>query len=763
MTNHHIFRLLFRYPQLSKMTNPIPPLWWAPLIKLLPDFFRWTTDYCSKKSEARDKILTELTQLERFISLSEIQKSDCRGQVVKIIDHIEIWFRNTPALLRGRREEFIFRKLSEILERVKVILDSNNDQGWEETARRIKCYLLCCNLLKSRYDCIHHGRPGVTSNELQESHPDIDNKLSARDPHFLYSLAAFLPLTILIAFSPLGRSFGFEDLQDRYSVYWKKNSRSEDMQETSSSRTETSCPPVDKQNRFADELGHRIIGSVNDEGFKEIFSDRDLENMTRSINRFMGDSTPSNSITRQSGTRPQTADEYLGFIKDYQRSNVNGSTNTELSNKLERIKPMLYVLANNEKTTGMSPTHIVHIAVAIPFEEKQSDGPSPWGLGLLRGIDMAQRSIHDQKSNVQIKAMIVNDFFPYSHGNASQKPIQLSHFLATSSHDNKQFTGLIGHQQSTVSNLTDDCYNFYKLPVLLSHIHDPTGHAYIQSLLPSSKEMARKIVYNIQNDVNHSVRGIVVFFDKNDASSVKFSQDLCIEFKHSSSPNVYECLQHDISKENFSTDLVNNSKLVNNQWFVAINPYIRTGGRTSNMDKVIIIINEYANSVNSGSIYLGPDFVDETLVNDMNKTLGSKTITLWRFSPWDWRASTTTASSFDQFYKEYGTQYDKRLNWTSVNAINSLLFFHLLVEDSLDMPLSSNRIIPTKTLREVLAKRMSTAKFSKFKVFLPEPISFFSEGRKLMLRGNQVCKVHWEPIGPSDSTKQGSRNPPECF
>lgn len=429
---------------------------------------------------------------------------------------------------------------------------------------------------------------------------------------------------------------------------------------------------------------------------------------------------------------------------------------------------MLYVLANNEKTTLMSPPHIVHIAVAIPFEEKQSDGPSPWGLGLLRGIDMAQRSIHDQESKIQIKAIIVNDFFPYSQGSASQEPQQLSHYLSTASYDNKQFTGLIGHQQSTVSNLTDDCYDFYKFPVLLSHIHDQTGHSYIQSLLPSSKEMARKIINNMQNDVNPPMKGIVVFFDKNDASSIKFSQSLCIEIKHSSSTFVNECLQHDISAKDFSTDLINNSKLSDSKWFIAINPYIRTGERPSNMDKVIVIINEYANSNNSGSIYLGPDFVDEALVNDMNKTLGSKKITLWRFSPWDWRASTgnntTTESSFDKFYKKYGTQYDKRLNWTSVNAINSLLFFHLLAKGTLDMPVSPNSIIPTKTLREAIAKRMSTtAKFIKFNDFFPEPMSFISKNKKLMLQRNQVCKVHWEPIGRSDLTKQGSRNPPECF
>jgi hypothetical protein len=174
-------------------------------------------------------------------------------------------------------------------------------------------------------------------------------------------------------------------------------------------------------------------------------------------------------------------------------------------NLVQRYMPFLHVLANNERIDAMSRnnslSYVFSVGIVIPLSNKSGideNGPHPWGLGIIRGVDLAQRLIWNDNNNknepkVFLKALIYDDMNSEDAYRLSPGLINssLPTYLSDPDGHTADLVGVIGHNRSSSINLLADCYNKVILPVFTTSIFSsqPASGNYVHTLLPSTKQL----------------------------------------------------------------------------------------------------------------------------------------------------------------------------------------------------------------------------------------------------------------------------------
>jgi hypothetical protein len=656
----------------------------------------------NRNSEHRNNILSGLHQIEEYIQRSDYQPDKIATTASQIDEALKLWFANTHLSSRDQIEIIIFNRLQERVSKLKTIDEKQSPAAEKQSPKALKpndaILIYSCHFLSFRYTS-HYAIPGKLVLPLHELPGKSSSTQSDRRPPWLYYLALFvLPIFILFLFNARESILNFVQTH-RVTIGPSGVKINKEPQ----AERKDQCPAGDKVFAQYDDIKNRLIGSSEDASFKPI---------RRYISSLLGSGSDPDINDKSS----LNANDLLNIINQQRRTSPTKANNLD---QLGRLIPLVSILKNNEAMT--KNRQVYQIAVAVPFFADQKYGPLPFGLGVLRGVEQAQKEfLRNTKSKVLLKAIVVNDSIDYPSG-SSHTPQQLAHYLAIKGYGGTQFIGLLGHQQTQITKSTANCYKTYGLPVLLTNIQNPTlltnnhnheRNEYIKTLLPSTTDISNEVVNLLEDrkkgnkDTNGSAQpDMIVFYDKNDSSSKLFMEDLCKKTMDSL-PQVCEGV--DINAEPLDQKLVRDKRIANKQWFLAFNPFLGKQSKsvtkdeliTRNMELAVTIIDEYGKKRPTEEIYVGHEFVDESLKRRMNSILEGKRISIWRFSPWDWRADIL------KMHKENPVSGRECLNWYAVNSLNSMLLFKHLVENSVsNIPLDQEPNITE--LRKEISGRLN--------------------------------------------------------
>jgi hypothetical protein len=638
------------------------------IIKFIIDLYRrFVQSKPNRNSEHRDNILKGLHQIEDYIQTSDNQLDQIVSKADEIKEALTLWFANTHSSSRDQFENIVFLRLKEQVSDLKNI---DFKQSSEALKTKVTILMYSCHFLGFRHTSID-PMPGKLVLPLHESPDDSPSKRSEGHPPLLSYLALiFLPAFIFLLYNARGTIFNYF-LTHRFSI---GPTGIRIVREVPVDLI-GECPAGDKVLAQYDDMKDRIIGSSDDDSFKP-------------IKKYVSSLISSGSDTDVNDKSSLSANDLLNIIQQIKKFSPSKAAYLD---QLDRFIPLINILKNNEAIT--KNRQVYQIAVAVPFFSDQSDGPLPFGLGVLRGVDQAQKELlRNTNQKVLLKAIVVNDSIDHSSG-STHTPQLLAHYLAIKGYGGTQFIGLLGHQQTQITKLAANCYKTYGMPVLLTNIQNQESNEYVKTLLPSITDISKEVV-NLLEDrekVNKDTKGsaqpdIIVFYDKNDSSSKLFTESLCGRINDRLGAS---CKLFDISGENLDQKLIKDKKIGNKQWFLAFNPFFgkklnhvdKNELITTNMEAAITIVDEYGKKRPTQEIYVGHEFVDESLKRRMNSRLDGKNISIWRFSPWDWRA--------DKRKQKEQTPLSGRkcLNWYAVNSLNSMLLFKHLIENSVsDVP-----------------------------------------------------------------------------
>lgn len=238
----------------------------------------------------------------------------------------------------------------------------------------------------------------------------------------------------------------------------------------------------------------QLIGNITDNGLHKV------------LNKFLN--IAENTI--------HTPAQYITDLNKKRKK----AKNDDVKRDIERYMPLLRILNNNTSKSAKP----YYIAIAVPFDADNK--PSLKALGILHGIDQAQR---DLRNELKIKVVIVNDSLENS---SDLKISSLAHAIAIKGYSGSQFIGLIGHPSFSNSNILETCYQKYRLPALSLAIRTPLPSStmtdsdhFFQSLLPDAKKIAAQTSDLLEKD-----RRILVFHD-NSTYSQALGVNICQTFK----------------------------------------------------------------------------------------------------------------------------------------------------------------------------------------------------------------------------------------
>jgi hypothetical protein len=584
------------------MSEPHTFLFALSALRELRHFF--SNHFSRDKNNDRDEILRNIKALESFYSLEEDRREQFRDHVLNTEVVIDKWLRNPIHRSLHVNEAYIFGKIKSILREIKQQL--NRDCLWDSKKARLNLLLLCCNLLESRYEFIYHNRPGQLNEPLHErSTVKFGSQLKKKPTYAYYILLAVMPLALLVFFKSPKRHSMYKFILSLANLPSQQSSQS-----SKPPIDESKCPPTREQSKYEDSLRKRLIGDIEDDGFVEILSKSELREILKE-----SPETTSRKTSPENGKRLSESD-LLDLIIRYQKRNRD----TILSNKLDRIKPLLHIFSNNKKARSLEPNSYM-IAVAVPFDPLYREGPSPWGVGILRGADIAQKYILDKRQKVPFQVVVVNDYFDDSILERHPTPQDLSHYLSTDGYKGRKVIALIGHQQEAIARLTSICYEEYEMPTLLSLFLSSSYQtkSYIQSLLLSNADMVRKIIEASDSRPASTKKSLVVFFDKNDGVSQETSRQTCTLINDTQISKQYNsCEEIDVSHEKFSQDIISDEKISTSDWLLAFNPYENQESSHSFIsDKVKYIIKAHTANNKKGDIFVNHNFVDEMFVREL--------------------------------------------------------------------------------------------------------------------------------------------------
>ena len=695
-------------------------------------FFRWATDRMQtfakmNGSEIMDSFVVShaIADLRNFNELNEEERASFKSAVIETQNKITKRKFIIKKRLNDDQERYVLNEVEQVLNQILTRIESR--EIFEKEKESLRCLFLKLNVLESGYKDILLGGSEV---------------LTASSPPWCYYIS--LLILPIIAFHQLGLS---RLLSVVPSIRIPFTSESPGQN--------TKCSHNKKISAVENQLKTRLMSSIDDDGFKQVLTDNEINEIkkTNRIEKPLPETVLRNSNQLPNNLQNNNIAELFMEINSYQKHNLPN----KLHAKLERIKPLLYIFENNARVYSLKPQFTYQIAIAVPFGPKQEDGPLPWSLGVLRGVDLAQRKILDSNDlKAAPRVIIVNDNFNDSRPNTSASPLDLADYLSSVNYDQNKILVLIGHMHQSTSNKSIDCYEEKKFPIITNSILPRENLTFVQSLLPNEDEFARKLLKGIDDDKyskKYTKDAITIFFDSNDRSSQAISDSICklVKSKYES-PSFKQCTKMDVSMPFFSEKLNIDKSIFSTQPYVALNPFMNpSGGQEPIDEKTLAIFNAYRNNNFTGTLYVGHNFVDEDFLQDIDNQINrdnpslSNGIAIKRFGPWDWRAKEARPSpKFEDYHKYYGQHYYSSLNWYAINAINSVLLFQSLIADEV---LVKGEPLPDQ-IRKNLEARLTRLTSHGLPVpgGLPEPLSIFTNEKSKHVfisgNGNPVCLVN---------------------
>lgn len=679
------------------------------ILKCIEAIIKIFKSQSNQNTKYRDDIFTELHKMGEFMQRDDYPPDQILEIESDIRRSIDSWLRNKPLLFFDEIEKFIFERLFKLLSERKHL---DPKQSPEEFRREILNMVYACHFLGCRHTELN-ANPVTLRPPLHEIPVEDASTLHEENPPILcYVLSMILPLFIVFCFNQ--RGFVVRLFQTQISsrvISSKADYRSDKKDE---------CPVAIIDSQSDNNMESRLIGTSSDKSF-------DL------IKEEITGLAPDKFDTNVKNNTTLNAKILLSSI-----SNLKADKGPPYTDKLDRLIPLISILNNNESIPQDKPVY--QIAVAVPFSSNQKDGPLPFGLGVLRGVDQAQKELLGRNSKILLKAIIVNDSFVNTSGLA-QTPQQLAYHLATKGYGGNQFIGLLGHQNTQITKLTASCYKRYGLPVLLTNILDQGNNQYVKTLLPSMSDISKRIVEILKSQETKEppISDITIFYDNNDSSSKALYEELCREIN---TRKLSRCNKFNIVEKDLQAKLIKDTEIKNDQWFLAFNPFLGRRSNevnvndliTKNIDIAVSIVTEYSKKVKSGKIYVSHEFVDESLIKRMQFILRDSKIDILRFSPWDWRARLQNQQESEPIPGR------KCFNWYAVNSLNSMLLFKQLIEDSVkDGGPHHNQNITD--LRKEVSNRLN---YNDDDLSGAEPNGFRIEAKDsgLTVIPNNIYKVH---------------------
>jgi hypothetical protein len=601
-------------------------------------------------------ILIAMHEIDEHLGFGEEDLPNLRRSTVNLgikIDYRKIYIKSRHA---EDCEKFLLQSIDSILVQMKDEFSSANIFA----AKKKHLLMLIRKLdeLKSGYKTILHGPSG--------------DPRRTKPPRLFYTFVLLLPMSLLYIFHPHSQFF---------------NSL---LPNTSKPQPTSKClqRKEDKKKFVPDKIiQSRLMSAIDDEGFNLVFDDKEKENLDYLVAN-LPRQDPERITERKSKSgpteSPREREKITKLIKSidyYQKKKDRKSPNWDA---YQSIYPLLHIFLNNLDIQDKIKNPY-QIAVAIPFGPNKGDGPMPWSLGVLRGVDMAQKKLlgSEDKEMAPI-VVVVNDTFDTS---TSQEVTQLhlANFLSSKSFNNEEFLGLIGQMHQLQSEASDECYEERGFPVLKNNI-GKDAFKFTQSLLPDSGSFSYYAVNIINHDRKMSNKALVVFYDGNDRSS-RSIHDSINKISRQEHKLFDEYISIDVSKDDL-VKKIGHLDVSNAQPFLTFNPSPQAAETKANNSagfleqKTLEILREFKKKQFNGTVYLGHYFVDQRLINNLVEQIDGR-FSLNRLAPMDWRQliKPDQKSRLDDYHKKYGNHYDSSLNWYVFNSFNSILLFQSLVED----------------------------------------------------------------------------------
>jgi hypothetical protein len=601
-------------------------------------------------------ILEAMHDIDEHLDFSEDDKNNLKRSMVNLEKKIsarKIYIKSRHA---EDCEKFLLQSIDLILREMKDEFSSAN--AFPLKKKRLLLLIRKLDQLKSGYKSILHGPSG----DPRRTQP----------PRLFYTFVLLLPMSLLYIFHPHSQDFN---------LLLPNDSKSQPISKCLQRKE-------DEKNSVPDQIiQSRLMSTINDEAFKLVFDNKERVNLNY-LSDNLSAQDPERTTERKSKSGPTESEReritrLIESIDYYQKKQGLKSPHWDA---YQSVYPLLHIFRNNLDIQEKFENPY-QIAVAIPFGPNKGDGPMPWSLGVLRGVDMAQKKLLDSEDKrIAPIVVIVNDTFDTSTRQEVTQ-LDLANFLSGKSFDNKEFLGLIGQMHQLQSEASDLCYEERGFPVLKNNI-SKDAFKLTQSLLPDSGSFAYYAINIINDDKKMTNKALVVFYDGNDRSSRSIHESI-----NKISRQEHKVFEKYISIDVSRDDLVKriaDLDVSNAQPFLTFNPSAQAAASKTNdsadflEQKTLEILKEFKNKGFTGTVYVGHYFVDQRLIHNLIEQIGGR-FSLNRLAPMDWRQliKPDQKSRLDEYHKKYGNHYDRSLNWHVFNSFNSILIFQHLAKDEI--------------------------------------------------------------------------------
>jgi hypothetical protein len=365
--------------------------------------------------------------------------------------------------------------------------------------------------------------------------------------------------------------------------------------------------------------------------------------------------------------------------------------------------PMIRILANNDKIDQVkkeSRKNVFNVLLLIPLKRSEVGSPSAWSLGILKGLDLAQREIISAHNNNLIKIMIVNEENVTPLAKASGPILDLV------SDTTEPIVGIIGLEQDSLMNLYSICLNEYKhVPAFTSSIRYFQGvnNDFPElSLLPSLHEIAESMLEDIRKrrksntNIEAAPSKLTVVYDQSESNSKILADAICNLAQDDYASNFPKCTLIEITSRDSKDyqDSLNFEEGNNHELILAVNPF---GSNNIELENYILghLRSFLQSKAKEGWMYVSPYFMDKLLeeriiakASDQLKECGDSCsqvepkFFLIRIAPIDWRSAPSDFKLALNKFERRDNPYGNQLNWSTINSYNNLMTLHKLIGNS---------------------------------------------------------------------------------
>ena len=557
---------------------------------------------------------------------------------------------------RRRLQRVILNNLNLLLTKlIKDVGRQHGKDGWTKG----ELYYVRLKFLEYRFDQSLHFKVDL-DDSMHESEPALNPSRPPRWHLLLYMLAPILTLFILV-----------RDLRplEFFNILNPPTKPSQCDQKTS---------PKERS-----EINQKIIDNLGDGYFERI-------KLTFASHGADNSQPPSASKVEQN---------WIKYLKSPGKNIDAGYTIR--SNNL----PMIRILANNDeidriKKENQKSVNVFNVLSLVPLKRTEDGSPSAWSLGILKGIDLAQRELINSHNKNLIKVQIINEETVTPFAKASGPILDLVSGTV------EPIVGIIGLEQDSLMNLYKNCLNEYKnIPAFTSSIsysQDVNIDIPELALLPSLHEIAQDMLEDIRKrrksntNIDAEPSKLIVVYDQSESNSKTLSNLICNLAQEIYANNFPKCTLIEVTSRdsNDYPDLLDFEKNNNHELILAISPF---GQNTTELENVILSYfrSFFESKAREGWMYVSPYFMDKLLeeriiakASDQLKECGAtcsqvdRKFFLIRVAPIDWRSATSDFKpALNKFYRR-DNPYGKQLNWSTINSYNNFMTLHELIGNS---------------------------------------------------------------------------------